>query len=125
MAEAGPLFGGTLDSALLRNADNSIPIPRVCYECIEYLRARALATEGLSRVAASRKEAEMVKQMLEDDDDVPLFRAHNEDRAAHHVVASVVKVSRTGRLRVIHAPHSLARHRAAIPARARRARGPL
>lgn len=65
------LFGGALDKIIARDGvdiklgSGSARVPRVCYECVEYLRTNGLTAEGLFRVPGRKDTMDELKQVFE------------------------------------------------------------
>ncbi len=65
------------------------PIPRICYECIEFLRKNGLEIEGLFRVPGNNLQINSLKASFEKDEDI-LF-VSGETGTNVHVVGGVLK----------------------------------
>ena len=81
------LFGGPLLEAV-RRSDRSIP--RLCYQCIDFLRARGLHEPDLFRVAGNKEAIEAIRHLYEKGDGNWMMEVHNLEGV--HSVAGVLKL---------------------------------
>jgi len=56
------LFGGELSEAVIMS---DLAVPQICYECIEYLRATSLKTEGLFRITGNNDKIQLLRANFE------------------------------------------------------------
>jgi len=75
-AEKFQLFGGPLMEAI-RRSDR--PIPRICYQCMTFLRANGLDEPGLFRVAGNKDAIDAIRHEYEEGDgsEVKLEEVHD------------------------------------------------